>query len=102
MDNLMNKIIRRAPDRMAEMHTHLINQIIKKKKFPEILKISKIIPILKKGKPKYDIDSYHPINNLACTEKIINPLRTGCPGNSLLPGGGAYGPPALTRYLWGS
>ena len=56
---------------MAEYHTHLINQIIKKKKFPEILKISKIIPISKKGKPKYDIDSSHPINNLPSTEKII-------------------------------
>ena len=71
MDNLTNKIIRKAPERMAEMHTHLINQIIKKKKFPEILKISKIIPISKKGKPKYDIDSFRSINNLACTEKII-------------------------------
>ena len=50
MDNLTNKIIRKAPNRMAEMHTHLINQIIKKKKFPEILKISKIIPISWKGK----------------------------------------------------
>ena len=51
MDNLTNKTIRKALERMAEMHTHLINQIIKKKKFPEILKISKVIPISKKGKP---------------------------------------------------
>ena len=56
---------------MAEMHTHFINQIIKKEKFQENLKISKIIPTSKKGKPKYDINSFRPINNLACTEKII-------------------------------
>ena len=42
MDNLTNKIIRKAPEQMAEMPTHLINQLIKKKKFPEILKILKI------------------------------------------------------------
>ena len=71
MDNLTNKIIKKAPDRMAEYHQHLINQIIKKQKFPEILKISKIIQISKKGKPKYEIDSFRPIDNLPSTEKII-------------------------------
>ena len=33
-----------------------------------------IILITRKGKPKYDIDSFRPIDNLPSTEKIIEEL----------------------------
>ena len=56
---------------MMPVITHLINSIVKKEKFPKVLKKTRIIPILKKGKPVDEIDSYSPINNLPCIEKIV-------------------------------
>ena len=35
------------------------------------MKKTRITPILKKGKPVDEIDSYRPINNLPCVEKIV-------------------------------
>ena len=51
--------------------THLINCIINTGVYPKILKLSRITPIKKPDKPDDDIDSYHPINNLATLEKIV-------------------------------
>lgn len=49
------------------MINHLITHIILEKKFPQILKISRITPGHKTGKPIYDIESFRPIT----IEKII-------------------------------
>ena len=35
------------------------------------MRITRIVPILKKGKDVLDIDSYSPIKNLMCLEKLI-------------------------------
>ena len=40
-------------------------------KFPDILKVSRILPILKQGKDKFAKESYTPISNLHCIENIF-------------------------------
>ena len=71
MDPMTNKKLKKMESRITPLMTHLVNSIIKKEKFPQIMKITRIVPILKKGKDVLDIDSYRPINNLMCLEKLI-------------------------------
>ena len=71
MDPMTNRTLKKMESRITPLLTHLINSIIKKEKFPQVMKITRIVPILKKGKDVRDIDSYRPINNLMCLEKII-------------------------------
>ena len=40
-------------------------------KFPEVLKLSRILPFLKNGKDSFQKESYRPISNLHCIEKIF-------------------------------
>ena len=49
----------------------MINCILRSSHIPKIFKISRILPISKPSKPVNLIDSYRPINNLPCLEKII-------------------------------
>ena len=50
----------------------MINRSIATSTYPEILKISKILPILKANKNKNEIDSFRPINNLPLADKIFS------------------------------
>ena len=49
----------------------MINAIINTSIFPDIFKLSRILPFSKPGKPLNDIDSFRPLNNLPCIEKKI-------------------------------
>merc|ERR1711867_128894 len=49
-DPITNRTIKMIESRITPVMTHLINSIIKTGKFPKILKKTRIIPILKKGK----------------------------------------------------
>ena len=71
LDGINSKIIRMVPKVTALMMTQLINSIIKTSTYPEILKISRILPILKPDKCKSSPDSYRPICNLSVFNKII-------------------------------
>ena len=71
MDPMTNKTLKKMESRVTPLMTHLVNAIIKKEKFPQVMKITRIVPILKKGKDVLDIDSYRPINNLMCLEKLV-------------------------------
>ena len=51
--------------------THLINTILRTKKFPKILKVSRILPISKPLLDKNFIKNYRPLNNLCSVEKIV-------------------------------
>ena len=50
---------------------HLFNSILRKSKFPEVFKISRILLISKPGKPLLELSSYHPISTLNSCEKVI-------------------------------
>ena len=47
-----------------------INRSIAAGIFPENMKVAKILPILKPGKDRFKNESYRPISNLHCLEKI--------------------------------
>ena len=51
--------------------THLCNCIIRTGIYPDKLKVSKILPILKPSKDMYDISGYRPINILGPVDKIL-------------------------------
>ena len=70
-DSISNKTIKKCGNSIIPHLTHLINSIIRTGTFPDIFKISRILPISKKGKPVNLISSYRPINNLVCIEKIV-------------------------------
>ena len=53
---------------------HLFNCMIRFGKFPEKLKVARITPLHKQGKPKNDPESYRPISNLNAIEKVIESL----------------------------
>ena len=49
----------------------MINSILRTSTIPDIFKISRILPISKPDKSVNLIDSYRPINNLPCLEKVL-------------------------------
>ena len=64
-------ILKQIPQLSAIALTHIINCIIRTGIFPESMKISRVIPILKPKKDKNSLRSYRPINNMNVTEKVI-------------------------------
>lgn len=70
-DDITNKIIKKINKEMSPHITHMINTIINKGKIPDIFKISRILPLSKPDKSINLIDSFRPINNLPCLEKIL-------------------------------
>ena len=70
-DAITNKILRKLAPELAPIVAHLINSIIRTGIFPDNLKISRIIPILKPNKLEGLPDSYRPINCLNSVEKAI-------------------------------
>ena len=70
-DAINNRILKKIGHRIAPHLTHLINSILNTSIFPDIFKISRILPISKQGKPVNEISSFRPINNLVSIEKIV-------------------------------
>ena len=65
------KFLKITPKAWAPYIAFAINKSLMAGKFPEILKTSQILPILKQGKDKFSKESYRPISNLHCIEKIF-------------------------------
>ena len=70
-DPISNRIIKSNSDVLTPFISLIINSIIQKSKFPNIFKITKLLPFLKPNKTPHLIESYRPINNLPCVEKIF-------------------------------
>ena len=70
-DDITNNIIKRINKEMSPHITHMINTIINRQTIPNIFKISRILPLSKPEKSVHLIESYRPINNLLCLEKIL-------------------------------
>ena len=70
-DRTNSRIIKKLCDDIAPHITHLINCIIRTKKYPNIFKITRMLPLSKPGKDTCMIDSFRPINNLVILEKIV-------------------------------
>ena len=69
-DRITSRIIKMSAPIMSVILTHAINCSIRRKKFPKVLKISRILPILKSNKNPMCKDSYRPISNLHSLEKV--------------------------------
>ena len=70
-DTLNMKFLKLIQPIMAPIYLNLINQTIINQKFPDCLKTSKVIPIIKPYKDKLDPLSYRQINLLSPVSKII-------------------------------
>merc|ERR1712240_498642 len=73
-DIISMKTLKKIGDRINPYMVHLINSIID----TEIFKTSRISPTLKPDKPRADIDSYRPINNLSALEKLVEQFFKDC------------------------
>lgn len=75
-DMIPNILLKQLPTKGYECLLKIYNIIWKKNIFPELWKKATVIPILKPGKNKHDINSYRPIALTCCMcktlEKIIN------------------------------
>ena len=69
-DGLNANIIKEIPHMTSIMMTHAINCMIRTGVFPNILKISRLLPLSKPGKNKQELNSYRPIANLHILEKL--------------------------------
>ena len=70
-DAISNKILKKIAPEMAPVLTHLINCIIRTGIFPNCLKVSKIIPILKSESDPSNIANFRPVNCLPAVEKVV-------------------------------
>ena len=73
-DRLSMRSVDEMPQGMAAYTTHLFNSIIDTGKFPDVLKVTKILPLKKPGKDSLKTSSYRPIANHCTVEKIIEEL----------------------------
>ena len=73
-DEMTSRIMRECPHFNALAITHIFNSMIRTKKYPQILKTARIVPLLKKGKDPTDPNSFRPVSNLLVTDKVIESL----------------------------
>ena len=70
-DKKTSRILKMGSPIISILLTHAINTSIRENKFPETLKIARVLPILKPDKNKKDPDGYRPISNLHTAEKVF-------------------------------
>lgn len=71
--SLPNFILKLLKHDISKPLSHIINLSFSSGCFPSLLKISKVIPVFKKGSPQ-DVSNYRPISLLSNIEKIIEKL----------------------------
>ena len=77
-DIISTKILKKIKNQIAPHITHLINTIIRTSTYPEIYKLSRMLPLCKPGMDPLKLESYRPINNLPCIEKVIEEYFVQC------------------------
>ena len=70
-NNTNMKFIKLYPKAFALYITVAINRASDAGTFPQNMKVSKVLPILKPGKERFKKESYRPISNLHFPEKIF-------------------------------
>ena len=72
-DRIPVRILKDGIEPLTPVLSHLFNLIYINKQIPEQWRVSKVIPLLKKGNPN-KIENYRPISNLCSTSKIFEKL----------------------------
>ena len=72
-DQIPQRVLSEGIEILLTPLTGLFKRIISQNKIPDQWRISKTIPIHKKGQ-KQNIENYHPISNLCSTSKIFERL----------------------------
>ena len=70
-DDISLRTIKQAQSSLEPLLLHMVNQIIRTKVFPEVLKTSKVVPIPKQGKDPNTADGWRPINVVIALAKIV-------------------------------
>ena len=70
-DYISVKLLKTAATQLKPLILHLFNNIITTEKYPEILKVTKIIPIRKKSKPSNSSTGWRPINIVPSISKVL-------------------------------
>ena len=73
-DYVTSKTLKQIPHMSSLWLTHLFNSMVVTNKFPKILKVTRILPILKPNKISTDKTSFRPIANLSVFEKVVEEL----------------------------
>ena len=89
-DRLSMRSMKEMPHVMSIFITHLFNSIVTTKQFPEILKLTKLLPTKKPGKDSLNKECYRPITILPTVEKVIeeilkNQLTEFIESNNIIP-----------------
>ena len=72
-DEISGKILKCCPALFSELISHLANVVMTTGKYPNKLKMGKVVPIFKKGN-RLDPTNYRPINLLSTINKIIEKI----------------------------
>jgi hypothetical protein len=72
-DEISSKLLKACPAVFSELISHIANMAIETGRYPEKLKLGKVVPIHKKGS-KTDPTNYRPISLLSIINKIIEKL----------------------------
>ena len=72
MDEISMKLLRRIKAPLLPAIQHLVNLVITSTIYPDILKQTKIIPLLKKGKEQTDTKSYRGVNLIPSLAKVVD------------------------------
>ena len=70
IDAIPSKLLKAAPSAIAPSLTHIFNRVFATGTYPESLKISKVIPIYKKGDCTLP-ENYRPISLLSCINRLL-------------------------------
>lgn len=70
VDEINTKVLKECSDSIAAPLVHLINLMMVQGVYPEVLKLTKIVPILKKGDPAM-VENYRPIALLSVISKVV-------------------------------
>ena len=70
-DDISVKILKAARIEIEPILLNMVNSIFKSKKFPDVLKTTKVIPIPKPNKDKTVSDGWRPVNIIPALSKVV-------------------------------
>jgi Notch-like protein len=76
LDRISSSLIKKCYIHLIKPLTVIINLSLNSGEFPELFKIAKVRPLLKKGS-KYEVENYRPISMISTFSKILEKIVSG-------------------------